>query len=92
MLLENCINVQQKLKAFLTETEFSKYEKDQNQIITLIFIGLKNSPKIKNRFLRQELFALKDQLVKQRNQSSFILKTRYSEWIISLRWIFQTLN
>ena len=51
MLLENCINVQQKLKAFLTETEFSKYEKDQNQIITLIFIGLKNSPKIKNRFL-----------------------------------------
>ena len=40
----------------------------------------------------QELFAVKDQFVEEWNQSSFTLKKCHLEWIIGLRWIFQTLN
>ena len=58
MLLEDCIKVQQKTKAFLTETEFSKSVRDQN------YYWLKeNGRKIKNRFFRQELFTLEEKFV-----------------------------
>ena len=54
------------------------------------FQEVSNSRKIKNSFLRQEPFALKNQFVEQWNQSSFVLKVQHLEWIIGLRWIFET--
>ena len=75
MPLEDYIKAQLKTKLFLIETEFLQYQQGQNKTMALICIGsTKNGWKIKGRFLRQELFALKNQFVEWWSQFISILK------------------
>ena len=62
-LLEDCIKTQQKIKAFLTDRTFIISERLKLNNNTCLYWFKENDLKIKNRFLRQELFVLKNQFV-----------------------------
>ena len=62
--LEDCIIAQQKIKAFFNrDRTFKISERSKLNNNTYLYWLKENGRKIKNRFLRQELFALKNQFV-----------------------------
>ena len=65
MCLEDCIKAQQKIKAFLKDRTFIIRERSKLNDETYLHWLRENDRKIKNRFLRQELFALKNQFVEE---------------------------